>query len=71
MKEWRNMENDTKLLASLCEVLRHTDELADLQSLTYLPHEDEVVARFDNRRKLIKVTALSGLSLIKEVINKL
>ena len=65
------MENDTKLLASLCEVLRHTDELADLQSLTYLPHEDEVVARFDNRRKLIKVTALSGLSLIKEVINKL
>lgn len=65
------MENDTKLLASLCEVLRHTDEMADLLSLTYLPHEDEVIARFDNRRKSIKVDALSGMSLIKEVVNKL
>ena len=65
------MENKQKILTRLCEVLRQTDDLSDLISLTYLPHEDEVIARFDNRRKSIKVTALSGMSLIKEVVNKL
>lgn len=65
------MENKQKILTLLCEVLRHTDDMSDLISLTYLPHEDEVIARFENRRKMIKVTALSGTSLIKEVINKL
>ena len=65
------MENKQKILTLLCEVLRHTDDMSDLISLTYLPHEDEVIARFENRRKMIKVTALSGMSLIKEVVNKL
>lgn len=51
--------------------MRQTDDLSDLISLTYLPHEDEVIARFENRRKMIKVTALSGVSMVKEVINKL
>lgn len=65
------MENKQKILTRLCEVLRQTDDLSDLISLTYLPHEDEVIARFENRRKMIKVTALSGVSMVKEVINKL
>lgn len=65
------MENKQKILTRLCEVLRQTDDLSDLISLTYLPHEDEVIARFENRRKMIKVTTLSGLSMIRGVIDEL
>lgn len=65
------MENKQKILTLLCEVLRQTDDLSDLISLTYLPHEDEVIARFENRRKMIKVTALSGVSMVRGVIDEL
>ena len=65
------MENKQKILTRLCEVLRQTDDMSDLISLTYLPHEDEVIARFENRRKMIKVTTLSGLSMVRGVIDKL
>ena len=65
------MENKQKILTRLCEVLRQTDDLSDLISLTYLPHEDEVIARFENRRKMIKVTKLSGVSMVRGVIDEL
>lgn len=65
------MENKQRILTRLCEVLRQTDDMSDLISLTYLPHEDEVIARFENRRKMIKVTTLSGLSMVRGVIDEL
>ena len=65
------MENKQKILTLLCEALRHTDDMSDLISLTYLPHEDAVIVRFENGRRRVNVALDSGTAMIRDVVNNL
>ena len=65
------MENKQKILTRLCEVLRQTDDMSDLISLTYLPHEDAVIVRFENGRRRGNVALDSGTAMIRDVVNNL
>ena len=42
-------------LTKICRTLQATENAADLVSLTYLPHEDAVIVRFENGRRRVNV----------------
>lgn len=65
------MEDKQKILNLLCRTLQATDNAADLVSLTYLPHEDAVIVRFENGRQRVSVAMNSGTAMIKNVVNHL
>lgn len=65
------MEDKQKILNLLCRALQATDNAADLVSLTYLPHEDAVIVRFENDRQRVNVALDSGTAMIRDVVNNL
>ena len=65
------MEDKQKILNLLCRALQATDNAGDLLSLTYLPHEDAVIVRFENGRQRGNVALDSGTAMIRDVVNNL
>jgi hypothetical protein len=65
------MEDKQKILNLLCRALQATDNAGDLLSLTYLPHEDSVILRFENGRWRVNVAMDSGTAMIRDVVNNL
>lgn len=65
------MEDKQKILNLLCRTLQATDNASDLLSLTYLPHEDVVIVRFENGRRRVNVALDSGTAMIRDVVNNL
>lgn len=65
------MEDKQKILNLLCRTLQATDNASDLVSLTYLPHEDVVIVRFENGRRRVNVALDSGTAMIRDVVNNL
>ena len=65
------MEDKQKIMNLLCMALQETDNASDLISLTYLPHADRVIARFQHGRRDINVAVDSGTAMIKDVVNHL
>lgn len=65
------MEDKQKILNLLCRTLQATDNASDLLSLTYLPHEDAVIVRFENGRRRVNVAMDSGTAMIRDVVNNL
>ena len=71
MRKEERMEDKQKIMNLLCMALQATDNASDLISLTYLPHEDSVIARFQHGRRQINVAMESGTAMIKDVVNHL
>lgn len=65
------MEDKQKIMNLLCRALQATRNASDLISLTYLPHEDSVIARFQHGRREINVAMDSGTAMIRDVVNHL
>lgn len=65
------MEDKQKIMNLLCRTLQETRNASDLISLTYLPHEDAVIAKFENGRRMVNVAMDSGTAMIRDVVNHL
>ena len=65
------MEDKQRILNKLCKALQETDNASDLISLTYLPHDESVIARFQHGRREINVAMDSGTAMIRDVVNHL
>ena len=65
------MEDKQKILNLLCRALQATDNAADLVSLNYLPHEDQVIIRFEHGRRAVNVRMDSGTAMVRDVVNHL
>lgn len=67
----KQMEDKQKILNLLCRTLQATDNAADLVGLTYLPHEETVIIRFQHGRRSVNVSMDSGTAMIRDVVNHL
>ena len=65
------VEDKQKILNLLCKTLQATDNAADLVGLTYLPHEETVIIRFEHGRRLVNVALDSGTAMIRDVLRRI
>lgn len=65
------MEDKQKIMNLLCRTLQTTRNAADLISLTYVPHEERVIAHFEHGDREINVAMDSGTAMIRDVVNHL
>ncbi|MDY5114296.1 hypothetical protein ACTQZS_15105 [Bilifractor sp. LCP19S3_H10] len=65
------MEDKQKIMNLLCRALQATRNASDLISLTYIPHEEHVIAKFEEGDREINVAMDSGTAMIRDVVNHL